>query len=158
MMNNLSIIVAAARNNAIGKDNQMLWHISADLKHFKAITTGHTVIMGRKTLESIGRPLPKRRNIVITRNENIEMEGVEFFNSLEEAFKHVEAEEEVFVIGGGEIYKQTLPLASKLYFTFVDKDFEADTFFPEVDSSWKEVSSEKRGCDDFKIYFKKLVR
>lgn len=129
----ISIIVAIAENNAIGKNNELLWHLSGDLKKFKQITTGHTIIMGRKTFESIGKPLPNRRSIVITRNSNYQVpEGVIVAQSLEDAFSYCYAEKEVFVIGGGQIYKTALPLADKLYLTTVHKNFDADTFFPEI--------------------------
>jgi len=141
----VSIIVAVAKKNVIGKDNQLIWHISDDLKRFKALTTGHHVIMGRKTYESIGKPLPNRVNIVITRNPKYRAEGCIVVSSLEDALKSCENDQEVFVIGGGELYRLALPLASKLYLTLVLKDFEGDTFFPEIDfNQWHEVYRENR--------------
>lgn len=138
----ISIIVAIARNNAIGKDNQLLWHISEDLKYFKRVTSGHPVIMGRKTFESIGRPLPNRTNIVVSRNL-CPTEGIIVVNSLEEAMGRVAGTEEAFVIGGGEIYRAALPLAKKLYVTYVDSEYAADTFFPEIEAAqWRETSRE----------------
>lgn len=158
-MTNLSIIVAIASNGGIGKNNELLWHLKADLKHFKAITTGHTILMGRKTFESIGRPLPNRRNIVISSQNAFAIDGVEVFHSLEEALEAVKSEEEVFIIGGGEIYRQTMPLASKLYLTVVEREYEADTFFPEIDySQWKELSSERLYESDLKFSFKELEK
>ena len=143
IISNLSIIVAVSENNAIGKDNNLLWHISEDLKHFKEITSGHSVLMGRKTFESLGKKLPNRRNIVITRNPDYTAEGCEMASSLEDAVRLCAGEEEVFVIGGGEIYRQAMDMASKLYLTVVHKVYEADTFFPVIDSScWKEISRE----------------
>ncbi len=137
-----SIIVAIAKNNAIGKDNQLLWHISEDLKYFKRITSGHTVIMGRKTFESIGRPLPNRTNIIISRNFP-ETVGMTVVSSIEEALQRTAGEEEVFIIGGGSIYREAMPKADRLYITHVDTVCEADTFFPDIDlSQWKEVSRE----------------
>lgn len=140
----MNIIVAIADNNAIGKDNQLLWHISEDLRYFKKVTMGATVVMGRKTYESIGKPLPGRRNIVVSRSLK-EITGVEVFASVEaviEEFK--DSVEEVFIIGGGELYRAMLPYASKLYITFVHVTIpDADTFFPEIDHSlWHEISRE----------------
>lgn len=139
-MNQISIVVAISENNAIGKDNQLLWHLPADLKHFKNITTGHTIIMGRKTYDSIGKPLPNRRNIIITRQKDLNLEGVEVVNSLEEALSLSKDEEEVFIIGGAEIYKQAVAVSHRIYLTRVHQEFEADAFFPELDDeSWEEV-------------------
>ena len=145
----ISIIVAVADNLAIGKDNNLLWHISEDLKYFKRVTAGHTVIMGRKTWESIGRPLPNRRNIVISRSLNAHsILGAEVFPSLVEAISASggagNSSEEVFIIGGGEIYRQALPLADKIYFTRVHINVsDADTFFPAFDEKvWREIGRE----------------
>lgn len=139
-MNQISIVVAISENNAIGKDNQLLWHLPADLKHFKNITTGHTIIMGRKTYDSIGKPLPNRRNIIITRQKDLNLEGVEVVNSLEEALSLSKDEEEVFIIGGAEIYKQSIAVSHRIYLTRIHQEFEADAFFPELDDeTWKEV-------------------
>ncbi len=129
----VSIIVAIAQNYAIGKDNQLLWHLSEDLKRFKRITSGHPVIMGKKTYESLPkRPLPKRTNIVITDDRKDNFEGCTTVFSLDEAIEACRGEEECFIIGGGSIYRQFLPRADKLYITKVHEDFEADTFFPEI--------------------------
>ena len=137
----VSIIVAVGNKGAIGLKNQLLWHISADLKHFKAITTGHAVIMGRKTFESIGKPLPNRQNIVISHNP-INHQGVLHASSLAEALQMVQSDE-AFVIGGGEIYGQALHLVDRIYLTRVWKDYEADTFFPEIGmDKWSEISRE----------------
>ena len=126
----LSIIVAIAQNKAIGKDNQLLWHISNDLKRFKAITLGHTVIMGKHTLFSLPKgPLPKRRNIILSSTMTDCFEGrCEIAASIEEVLEKVKSGTEVFIIGGGNVYEQFLPLCDKLYLTVVEKDFEADTF------------------------------
>lgn len=141
----ISIIVAVAENNVIGANNQLIWHISEDLKRFKALTTGHHIIMGRKTFESIGRPLPKRTNIIVSRNKNFAAEGCIVVASLEEALTVSASDSEVFIIGGGELYRQTLPLAHKLYLTRVHKSFDGDTFFPEIsEADWKEVFSEEK--------------
>ncbi|MCR5192318.1 MAG: dihydrofolate reductase [Bacteroidales bacterium] len=133
---NISIIVAIASNNAIGKDNDLLWHISDDLKRFKSLTSGHAVIMGRNTWNSLPRrPLPKRRNIVLTHDTSFVHEGVEVAHSLQGAIDMVSDEEEVFVMGGAAIYRLFLPFATKLYVTWVWKDFDADVFFPTIDLS-----------------------
>ena len=141
----ISIVAAVADNGAIGKDNQLLWHITEDMRYFRKLTTGHTVIMGRKTWESIGKPLPNRRNIVVSKSFSAAdfktLNGsVEVFPSLEAALKA--SENEVFVIGGGEIYSQAIPLADKMYLTRVHITVEeADTFFPRLNfSDWREVS------------------
>ncbi len=127
------MISAIAENRAIGKNNQLLWHIPEDFKHFKETTTGHAMIMGQKTFESIGKPLPNRTNIVLTNDKNFKVEGVVISYSIPEALKKAEetGEQEVFIIGGGSIYKQFIDLADKLYLTVVEGNFEADTFFPD---------------------------
>jgi len=141
---NISIIVAIAENYAIGKDNRLLWHISEDLKRFKKLTTGHTLIMGRNTFLSLPNgPLPNRRHIVISDVENESFGGCEMARSMEEAIAMAGHSEECFVIGGGMVYAQFLPVAGKLYLTRVHHSFEADTFFPEIDfSQWKAQWSE----------------
>lgn len=139
----ISIIVAVAENGVIGDKNALLWNIKEDMRRFRTTTTGHPVVMGRKTFESIGRPLPKRTNVVITRGNN-EFEGCQMAHSLEEAVQMFSADEEVFIIGGAQIYKQALPLADKLYLTIVHRDYEGDTSFPEIDNSeWQEVAREE---------------
>jgi dihydrofolate reductase len=139
----LSIVVAMSENNAIGKDNKLLWHLPADLKHFKEITSGHTILMGRKTYDSIGKPLPNRRNIVITRNADLKLEGVEIYHDLEEALSQCRNEAEVFLIGGAEIYRQALKYTDKIYLTRVHETYEADTFFPELEpEKWMETQVE----------------
>jgi len=132
----LSILVAADEANGIGKDNQLLWHISDDLKRFRTLTSGHKVIMGRKTFESIGRPLPNRTNIVISRQKHLLIEGCIVVPSVEAAIALTLPDEEAFVIGGSEIYHQLLPRCKRLYLTRVYQLFDADTFFPEIDDSW----------------------
>jgi dihydrofolate reductase len=143
-MSNISIIVAIAENFAIGKNNELLFHLPGDLKRFKMITTGHSVIMGRNTLLSLPRwPLPGRRNIVITDREEDVFDGCETIHSFEEAIQLVENESEAFVIGGGSVYRQFFPVANKLYLTLVHQTFEADTWFPEINySEWKALSQE----------------
>lgn len=136
----ISLIAAMAKNRVIGQSNQMPWHLPADLARFKAITIGKTIIMGRKTFASIGKPLPGRRNIVITRG-NLTNEGCEFVHSLEEALDIAGDEQEVFVIGGGDIFQQALPRATRLYLTLIDLEVEGDTFFPDWDEQqWQLVS------------------
>ncbi len=136
----LSMIVAAAENNAIGKDNKLLWHLPDDLKHFKQTTKGHHVIAGRKTFESQGRPLPHRTNIIITRNKNYRAQGCVIVNSLEEALKQVKNDDEPFIIGGENIYRLAMPKADRIYLTRVHAEFEADTFFPEINpEEWQET-------------------
>lgn len=156
---NISIIVAIANNMAIGKDNDLIWHISEDLKRFKSITSGNTIIMGRKTYESIGRPLPKRRNIVISRNKDLCIEGVEIVNSLDEALRISETDGEVFIIGGGAIYKEAMSLADKLYLTKVNITPEADVYFPEINySEWRETYRRESKQDDIEYAFVDLER
>lgn len=149
-MAKVSLIVAMSRNRVIGAQNKLPWNIPEDLKRFREITTGHPIIMGRKTFDSIGRPLPKRTNIVITRDSKRTIEGCLVVDSLERAIAEASAagipgSDEVFVIGGGEIYRQALPRADRLYLTLVDCEIEGDAFFPEI--SWvgyREISRERR--------------
>lgn len=140
----ISIIVAVAKGGVIGGDNSLLWHIPEDLKRFKAITTGHPVIMGRKTWESLGRPLPGRHNVVITRDMSYAADGATVVHSLDEAVSLFPQKEEVFIIGGGEIYRQAMPLADRLYITYVCAEYEGDTVFPEVDEACWEVVLRER--------------
>lgn len=135
----VSIVVAIAENHAIGKDNKLLWHLPKDLRHFKEITTGGTVIMGRKTYDSVGKPLPNRRNIIITRQQ-IEIAGCEVVNSLQAALDLCHDHKEVFIVGGAEIYKQAMPFTDRIYLTVVHENFEGDTYFPEIkEDIWKET-------------------
>ncbi len=137
-----SIIVAVAENGVIGDRNTLLWHISEDLKHFKALTTGHPVVMGRKTFESLGRPLPNRTNVVISRQQ-IELPGCRVVHSLDEALALFPEDEEVFVIGGAQIYAEALPRARRFYLTRVFRAYEGDTRFPEWnEEEWRLVESE----------------
>lgn len=146
-MNNpkISIIAAISEGKrALGFQNQLLWKIEGDLPRFKTLTTGHPIIMGRKTYESIGRPLPNRTNIVITRNMDFKIDGVTTFSSIQEAldFAKEKEETEVFIIGGGEIYKQAIPFADRLYLTLVRDEPEADTFFPDYSAFTKIIEKE----------------
>lgn len=143
-----TIVVAISENNAIGKDNQLLWYLPADLKHFKNITTGHTVIMGRKTFDSVGRPLPNRRNIIITRHV-MHIEGCEVVSSIDAALALCADEEEVFIVGGAEIYRQSIHLTDRIYLTIVHQKFDADSFFPEIDyNEWMETEREDHQPDE----------
>ena len=136
-------------NRVIGVKNTLPWHISEDLKHFKSLTTGHTIIMGRKTYESIGRPLPNRRNIVISRNTEASYEGAEVVHSIEDAFSICKNDNEVFVIGGSNIYEQALSLVDYIYITEIKKSFSGDAFFPEINKQmWIESSRENHITND----------
>jgi len=151
----ISIVVATGRSNEIGIKGGLLCHLPADLKRFKEITSGHTVIMGRKTFESLPKgPLPNRRNVVISRNPDLKIEGVEVYPSLDYAFIILIDEEEVFIIGGEQIYEQTLPIADKIYLTKIHADFpEADVFFPKIDLSvWRETNRETFFADEKNPY------
>ncbi|MEN3324712.1 dihydrofolate reductase [Mariniflexile soesokkakense] len=159
----LTIIVAAAENDAIGKHNKLIWHISDDLKRFKMLTSGHHIIMGRKTFESFPKPLPNRTHVVITRNSNYKVpEGVVLVHNLEDAIKACANDPQPYVIGGGEIYKQAILVANKIELTRVHESFPADTFFPKVDASiWKETNSvfyKKDDKNEFDFTFLTYVR
>lgn len=144
-MSQLSIIVAVANNNVIGINNTLPWHLPEDLKHFKALTMGHHIIMGRKTYESLGRLLPGRITIIVTRNRGYQVEGAVIVNSLEAALSASGTDEEVFLIGGAELYQIGLELADKLYVTEVHATFEGDAFLPSFNlESWQEASRERR--------------
>ena len=145
----LEIIVAIDEKGGIGKNNQLLWHLPADLKHFKQITSGFPVIMGRKTYDSIGRPLPNRRNIVISRQQDLKIEGVEIVNSLDSALALVAQEKKAFIIGGAEIFAAAMPLVGTIHLTVVHASFEADTFFPKIEAlDWKKLDEESHQPDE----------
>ena len=151
----LSIIVAIAENHAIGKDNKLLWHISNDLKRFKKITSGHPVIMGKSTFESLPvQPLPNRINIVLTDVPGEKIEGCVMAYSIPEALELCPEGEECFVIGGGSVYRQFMPLADRLYITRVHKTYDADTFFPEIDEKQWELISREEVTDDDSVPFR----
>ncbi|KKR33558.1 MAG: Dihydrofolate reductase [Candidatus Falkowbacteria bacterium GW2011_GWF2_39_8] len=163
----ISIICIIGKNNAIGRNNQLLWDLPTDMKHFREVTKGGVVIMGRKTFESIGRPLPKRTNIIITRDAEYKAEGCTVVNSLESAFakaKEVPSssdgkyQNEIFIIGGGEIYRQALPLTDRLYLTIVEDEPEADTFFPDFKEFTKILHEEEHEENGFKFKFIDLER
>lgn len=141
----LNLIAALGRNGVIGIGNRLPWHLSEDLRHFKALTLGYPVLMGRKTFESLGRPLPGRRNIVVTRNAEWQPAGAEVAHSLEQALALCRGAQEVFFIGGADIYRQALPLAQRLYLTEVDASPEGDAFFPAFDRArWRESARDRR--------------
>lgn len=149
-----------SENGAIGKDNKLLWHISEDLKRFKKITSGHPVIMGRKTHESMGRLLPGRTNIIITRDAKYKVEGAEIASSLEKAIDIGERadKEEIFIIGGGQIYAQAIEIAQKLYLTIVHKNVHGDTFFPDYSEFKKKVFEQKSSSERYEYTFLELVK
>ena len=148
----LSIIVAKAKNNVIGKDNALIWHLPEDLKRFKKLTTGHNIIMGRKTFESLGRVLPNRKHIVLTKNKDfkIDNENVEIVHDLSEIKPYIESSEENFVIGGAAIYSLLLPYVNKMYITQINENFEGDAFFPIFDEELWKVSYQEKGIRDEK--------
>jgi len=154
----ISIIVAVANNNVIGKDNTLIWHLPADMKFFKEKTSGHCIITGRKNYESIPekfRPLPNRTNIVITRQKNYEAPGAIVVGSIEEAIEKAKqtTDNEIFIIGGAEIYKQALPYVDKIYFTKIYHEFNGDVFFPKIEpSEWKETFRTKGTIDEKNKY------
>lgn len=151
----LSIIVAKSKNNVIGKNNALIWHLPEDLKRFKTLTSGKTIIMGRKTFESLGRVLPNRKHIVLTKNHDfvVNHEMVEIVYGLEELKQYIDSEEECFVIGGGILYKILLPYANKIYATVINEEFEGDTYFPIIDENvWKIKKREKGLKDDSNPY------
>lgn len=157
----LSLIVAVAKNRVIGNKNEMPWHLPADFAYFKKITTGHPIIMGRKTFESIGRPLPGRRNIVVSRNPAFRAGGIEMVASLEQAINACEKQSnctEVFVIGGATLYAEALPRVDRVYLTEVDAAPDGDTLFPVLDKNqWREISRERREADEKNIHAMEFV-
>ena len=158
----ITIIAAAAENNALGKDNQLVWHLPDDFKRFKQLTSGHYIIMGRKTFESFPKPLPNRTHVVVTRQKNYHPEGCFVVNSIEEAISICPKNEEIFIIGGGEIYKQSLVFTDKIELTRVHETLEADTFFPNINpAEWELILEEFHQKDDkhnFDFTFQTLIR
>ncbi|MBP3831524.1 MAG: dihydrofolate reductase [Clostridia bacterium] len=147
----LSIIVAIAKNNVIGKDNKLIWHLPEDLKRFKRLTTGHTIIMGRKTFESLGRILPNRHHVILCNDAelNINDENVEVLNDISLLDKYINSDEENFVIGGATMYKLLMPYCKKMYITEINKDFDGDVWFPKIDlDKWKITNKEKGLTDE----------
>lgn len=161
-MTKLAIVVAMDKNRVIGKNNQLPWHLPADLKHFKDVTMGKPIIMGRKTYESIGKPLPGRRNIIISRQKNLTIPGCEIFYSMDSALTALKMSEEVMIIGGAMIFQAILPRVTHLYLTIIHHAFEGDVFFPKlVESEWQEVSREDHSPDEkncFAYSFVEMVR
>lgn len=151
----ITIIAAIGNNNELGKGNDLIWHLPADLKRFKKRTTGHAIIMGRNTFESIGKPLPNRRSIIITRNTSYQKEGCEVVHSLEDAIELIASQEDAFIIGGAQIYKEAMEknVVDQLDITKVHQDFDADVFFPAIDSMvWEEVSRENFSPDEKNLF------
>ena len=140
----ITIIAAASENNVLGKNNKLIWHIPDDLKRFKKLTIGHSVIMGRKTFESIPKPLPERKNIILTRNKNYKAKGALIAHNVEEALNYCENDKQPFIIGGGEIYKLFLDISDKIELTRIHKIYNGDAFFPEIlEEKWQLVNSQK---------------
>ena len=150
----ITLIAAISTNNALGKDNDLIWRLPADLKRFKKVTSGHHILMGRNTFESIGKPLPNRTSVIITRNDQYQKEGCLIENSIEQAIEFTE-EKDAFIIGGAQVYKQALEIncVDQLDITLVHEEFEADVFFPEIDlNTWKEISREDFQADEKNAY------
>ena len=146
----LSIIVAVAKNSVIGKNNQLIWHLPEDLKRFKKLTTGHTIIMGRRTFESLGRVLPNRKHVILCNDQELKIddENVEVLEDISMLDKYKNSDEENFIIGGATIYKLLMPMADKMYITHINEEFDGDVYFPQIDEKeWKKVS-EETGPDD----------
>jgi dihydrofolate reductase len=151
----ITVIAAIAKNNALGKDNDLIWYLPADLKRFKKVTTGHYILMGRNTFESIGKPLPNRTTIIITRNKNYSKEGCLTAGSIEEAIELAKEEAQLFIIGGAQIYKEIMAkdLADQLDITLVHSEFDADVYFPAIDAKvWKEAVREDFKADEKNDY------
>ncbi|HAP70125.1 MAG TPA: dihydrofolate reductase [Flavobacteriales bacterium] len=149
----ISIIVAASENNVIGKNNDLIWHLPNDLKFFKRMTSGHTIIMGRKTFESVGRPLPKRTNIIITRDTDFNPEGCVVVHSLEDALAEAaKTDKNPFIVGGEQIYRLALPLTDVVYLTRVHHEFDGDRYFPELGKEWNEVENIPHSVDEKHSY------
>ncbi len=149
----ISLIAAMSKNNVIGLNNQMPWHLPADLKHFKALTLGKPVIMGRKTYDSIGKALPLRRNIVITRQANLQLNDADVMHSLDEALNTLSTETEIMIIGGGEIFKQAMPIATRMYLTYIEQHFDGDALFPKWNGDdWQLKAKESHPSDERNPY------
>ena len=145
----ITLVAAIASNNVIGKENSLPWNIPEDLKRFKQMTSGHTILMGRKTFDSIGRPLPNRQNIVMTKDENFEREGIKVINDFDEALELIkESNEDIFVIGGSKIYELFEPVANSLAITRILKDFEGDAFFPDINWDLWQIEKEEKFFDE----------
>ena len=154
----ISLIAAMGKDRVIGKENSLIWKLPEDMKRFRELTTGKPVIMGRKTFESIGKPLPGRKNIILTRDKNYEAKGCIVAHSAEEALKAAKGSDEIMVAGGEQIFREFLPKADKMYLTFIDKNFEGDAYFPEYNKKeWKETKKEEHE-NGHKYYFADLER
>lgn len=152
-MARINLIAALSQNRVIGCNNQLPWHLPKDLKHFKAITLGHPVVMGRKTYQSLGKALPGRENVVISRDPHFHPLDATVFSNLEAALMHLKESAEIFIIGGGHLFSQTLPIAQRLYLTWIEAELEGDTFFPEWDlGEWIEISRESHSADEKHLY------
>ena len=155
----ITLVAAIASNNVIGKENSLPWNIPEDLKRFKQMTSGHTILMGRKTFDSIGRPLPNRQNIVMTKDENFEQEGIKVINDFDEALELIkESNEDIFVIGGSKIYELFEPVANSLAITRILKDFEGDAFFPDINWDLWQIEKEENFFDEKSNIECKLVK
>lgn len=158
----ISLIAAVGKNGVIGKNNSLPWNLPADMKHFRELTLGKVVIMGRKTFESIGNPLPKRINIVLTKKKDYNAEGCNVFNSVNEALAEAKSHGEIMIIGGAEIYTLFLPLVNKMYLTLIDAEIDGDSYFPKYNKNeWKEVYRKENKADEMNQYnytFLTLVR
>lgn len=159
----ISLIVAMDQNRVIGLNNEMPWHLPNDLKHFKKTTTGHTIVMGRKTFESIGRILPNRKHVVLTRSDQSFPQEVEVLQSIEQLINYIkQQDDEVFILGGGQLYKKMLPYTNKMYITLIDDQFKGDTYFPTFDEDEWDLISKKKGLKDeenpYDYYFMTYVR
>lgn len=148
----ISLVVAKSRNNVIGKNNQLPWHLPADLKHFKNVTMGKPIVMGRKTFDSIGKPLPGRRNIIISRDKNLHVDGCDVFHSIDDALHALKNEVEIMIIGGENLFLQVLDRAHHIYLTVIDANFEGDTFFPALNHHWKLIEEECHSPDERNVY------
>ena len=155
----ISLIAAIGRNRVIGKDNSLPWKLPEDMKRFKELTLGKPVVMGRKTFESIGKSLPNRKNIIITRDRNFSADGCITVHSVGEALKSAKGSEEIMIIGGEQIFKEFLPTANRMYLTFIDEDFEGDAYFPEYnENEWKEAKREEHKNEKYGFAFVDLNR
>ena len=155
---NFAAVVAHDKNRLIGGNGKILWHLPEDLKNFKKLTLNSVVIMGRKTFESIGKPLPKRLNVVLTKDKDFRPNNCIVYDDIREVIRDFAEEYQVFVIGGGEIYKKLIGLAVKIELTLIKKDFEGDAFFPEIDSNWTVENIENHSCDEFEFSYITYIR
>lgn len=145
----IALIAALSKNRVIGKQNELPWHLPADLRHFKSLTTGKSIIMGRSTFQSIGKALPNRQNIILTRDENFIADGCTIVHSMGQALEQAEHQQELMIVGGTTIYQQFLPIAQMMYLTLIDEEFDGDAYFPEwVKDEWNETAREDHNADE----------